>query len=84
MATHSSVPAWRIPGTGEPGGLLPMGSHRVGHHWSDTAAAAYTLLYTYTHLNICTIKIYTLFYIYIIDNPTRAYSIAQESTLNIL
>ena len=31
MATHSSVPAWRIPGTGKPGGLLSMGSHRVGH-----------------------------------------------------
>ena len=31
MVTHSSVPAWRIPGTGEPGGLPSMGSHRVGH-----------------------------------------------------
>ena len=31
MATHSSVLAWRIPGTGKPGGLLSMGSHRVGH-----------------------------------------------------
>ena len=31
MATHSSVLAWRIPGTGEPGGLPPMGSHRVEH-----------------------------------------------------
>ena len=31
MATHSSVLAWRIPGMGDPGGLLPMGSHRVGH-----------------------------------------------------
>ena len=31
MATHSSVLAWRIPGTAEPGGLLSMGSHRVGH-----------------------------------------------------
>ena len=31
MATHSSVLAWIIPGTGEPGGLLSMGSHRVGH-----------------------------------------------------
>ena len=31
MATHSSILAWRIPGTGEPGGLLSMGSHRVGH-----------------------------------------------------
>ena len=40
MATHSSVPAWRIPGTGEPGGLPPMGSHRVGHNWSNLAAAA--------------------------------------------
>ena len=31
MATHSSILAWRIPGKGEPGGLLSMGSHRVGH-----------------------------------------------------
>ena len=31
MATHSSVLAWRIPGTGEPGGLLSVGLHRVGH-----------------------------------------------------
>ena len=38
MATHSSVLAWRIPGTGEPGGLPSMGSHRVGHDWSDLAA----------------------------------------------
>ena len=40
MAIHSSVLAWRIPGTGEPGGLLSMGSHRVGHDCSDLAAAA--------------------------------------------
>ena len=40
MATHSSVLAWRIPGTGEPGGLPSMGSHRVGHDGSDLAAAA--------------------------------------------
>ena len=40
MATHSSVLAWRIPGTGEPGGLPPTGSHKVGHDWSDLAAAA--------------------------------------------
>ena len=40
MATHSSVLAWRIPGMGEPGRLLSMGSHRVGHNWSDLAAAA--------------------------------------------
>ena len=39
VATHSSVLAWRIPGTAEPGGLPSMGSHRVGHYWGDLAAA---------------------------------------------
>ena len=39
-ATHSTVLAWRIPGTGEPGGLPSTGLHRVGHDWSDLAAAA--------------------------------------------
>ena len=39
MATHSSVLAWRIPGTTDPGGLPSMGSHRVGHNWNDLAAA---------------------------------------------
>ena len=38
MATHSSVLAWRIPGMGEPGGLPSLGSHRIGHNWSDLAA----------------------------------------------
>ena len=41
MATHCSVLAWRIPGAAEPGGLPSLGSHRVGHDWSDLAAAAY-------------------------------------------
>ena len=40
MATHSSVLAWRIPGTGEPQGLPSMGSHRVGQDCSDLSAAA--------------------------------------------
>ena len=40
MATHSSVLAWRIPGTAGPVGLPSMGSHRVGHTWGDVAAAA--------------------------------------------
>ena len=44
MATHSSVLAWRIPGTGKPGGLPSMGSHRVGHDWSNLAAAVATSL----------------------------------------
>ena len=45
MATHSSVLAWRIPGTRESGGLPSMGSHRVGHDWSDLAAAAAVCIY---------------------------------------
>ena len=40
MATHSSIPAWRIPGTGEPAELPSLGSHRVGHDCSDGAATA--------------------------------------------
>ena len=52
MATHSSVLAWRIPRTGEPGRLPSMGSHRVGHDRSNLAAA-----YTY----IC-ILFYILFH----------------------
>ena len=39
LFSHSSVLAWRIPGTGEPDGLPSMGSHRVGHDWSDLAEA---------------------------------------------
>ena len=44
MTTHSSVLAWRIPGTEEPGGLPSMGSHRVRHDWSDLASAAVQLV----------------------------------------
>ena len=50
VATHSSVLAWRIPGMGEPGGLPSMGSHRVGHDWSDLAAAA-AVLYIFLFKN---------------------------------
>ena len=52
MATNSSVLAWRIPGTAEPGGLPSMGLHRVGHDWSDLAAAA-------THTSKVMLKIQT-------------------------
>ena len=45
MATHSSVLAWGIPGMAEPGGLPSMGSHRVGHDWSDLTEAAAATLY---------------------------------------
>ena len=47
MATHSSVLAWRIPGTGEPSGLPSMGLHRVGHDWSNLAAAACSATQSY-------------------------------------
>ena len=43
MATHSSILPWRILGMAEPGGLSSMGSYRVGHDWSDLAAAAASL-----------------------------------------
>ena len=52
MATHSSVLAWRIPGTGEPGGLPSMGSHRVGHDCSDLAAAAPFLCFSLSGLSV--------------------------------
>ena len=55
MATHPSILAWRIPGMGEPGGLPSMGLHRVGHDWSDLAAAAAERLSTHIPLLIITL-----------------------------
>ena len=49
MATHSSVLTWRIPGTGEPGGLPSMGSHRVRHDWRDLAAWDYHYIHTHSY-----------------------------------
>ena len=46
MATHSSVLACRIPGTGEPGGLPSVGSHRVGHDWSDLVVVVVVYLFS--------------------------------------
>ena len=73
MATHSSVLAWRIPGMGEPGGLLSMGSHIVGHNWSDLAAAAaaalWCIILDISHiLNICEISYQ---YIYFKGKPLK-------------
>ena len=56
MATHSSVLAWRIPGTGEPHGLPSMGLHRVGHDWSNLAAIAAWFFKWYNYLR--TIEIF--------------------------
>ena len=44
MATHSSILAWRIPGTEDPGGLPSMGLHRVGYEGSDLAAACLLII----------------------------------------
>ena len=52
MATHSSVLAWRIPGMTEPDGLPSMGSHRVGHDWSNLAAAAARTKW-FCHVVVC-------------------------------
>ena len=48
MATHSSILAWRIPGTVGPGGLPSMGSYRVGHDWSELAAAVSAATYMFS------------------------------------
>ena len=60
MATPSSVLAWRIPGLGEPGGLPSMGSHRVGHDWSDLAAAAdsWTMFCVSLYMCVCILCAY--------------------------
>ena len=57
MGSHSSVVAWRIPGMGEPGGLLSIGSHRVGHERSNSAAA--DSLFMFKNLSIVSHVIYT-------------------------
>ena len=77
MATHSRVLAWRIRGMGEPGGLPSMGSHRVGHDWSDLAAAAvewYTYIYIYIY-----VYIYIWFNKY---NDLKIRSILQQAKRN--
>ena len=62
MATHSSVLAWRIPGTAEPGGLPSMGSHRLGHNWSDLAAAAAVNVTSLTRLiSFCSLSLSPFF-----------------------
>ena len=63
MATHSSVPACRIPGTGQPGGLSSMGSHRVGHDWSDLAAAPAAFLMWDLSILLYVLLIYSIIYV---------------------
>ena len=86
MAMHSSVLAWRIPGTQEPSGLPSMGSHRVGHDRSNLAAAvataadlgkaidfhmlAFIMCYCTTFFH-CLSSIFLLFFWYLLDFPGR-------------
>ena len=81
MAAHSSVLAWRIPGTGEPGGLPSLGSHRVGHDWSDLAVVV-GLLHcskrcdSFQNLEgtwfACALLQLSTFYVYLPSGPCRA------------
>ena len=61
MATHSSVLTWRIPGTGEPGGLLSMGSHRVGHDCCNLASAV--LFFLFKDWIACYIQLFKIVFI---------------------
>ena len=70
MATHPSVLAWRIPGTREPGGLLSIGSHRVGYNWTDLAAAAanYRVLICWT----CQFQSSSLFFVVLASSVSKS------------
>ena len=74
MAAHSSVLAWRIPGTGKPGGLPSMGSHRVRHDWSDLAAAAAAACFfikNYFSLISCKCKVYSVLINILLSHATH-------------
>ena len=76
MASHSSVLAWRIPGMRQPGGLPSVGSHRVGHEWSDLAAAAAirSKWKVYTLKRISALKKKKILHFVIIDEPGEHYA----------
>ena len=75
MATHSSVLAWRITGTGDPGGLPSLGSHRVRHNWSDLAAAPACPLYLYD----CVLLFLSFSLLNILDSTHEWYHIVLET-----
>ena len=79
MATHSSVLAWRIPGIGEPGGLPSMGSHRIGHDWSDLAAAA--AQYLIRHSMPAGLELYLSFVLALFPIPVP--SLQQENNYRL-
>ena len=65
MATHSSVLALRIPGMGEPGGLPSMGSHRVGHNWSNLVAVA--ILFTVMSCNFSMVNFWKIIFVRMLE-----------------
>ena len=73
MATHSSVLAWRIPGKGEPGGLLSMGLHRVGHNWSNLAVHLYNSLESLSKLLFDMDFVPNILNIYLIWSGTQTF-----------
>ena len=78
MATHSSVLAWRIPGTGEPGGRPSLGSYRVGHDWSDlAAAAAFSDIYKISTRLLWLYNIWKMFCIFNLFLWVCCYSVTQ-------
>ena len=79
MATCSSVLAWRIPGMGEPDGLPSMGSRRVGHDWSDLAAAAVITL----NVNGLNSPIKRLRLVVWMKNQDQLYGVYKRLTLEL-
>jgi len=74
MATHSSIPAWRIPWTEEPGGLQSTGSQRVGHDWVQVAFFCPPQRYEFHHgnssiLQQCAVQIHSRFFRHFPHHP---------------
>jgi len=88
MATHSSVLAWRIPGTGEPGGLLSMGSHRVGHDWRNLAAAAvgvqWYLIFNFNKVISSSLSSWIMLLMLFLKGPSRFSSILSSRSFIVL
>ena len=80
MATHSSVLAWKIPGTGEPHGLPSMGSHRVRHDWSNLAAAAVAI---HERCIMCNFTYMVQFSHSVTSNSVTPWTAALEASLSI-
>ena len=85
MTTHSSILAQRILWTGEPGGLISMGSHRVGHDWSDLEAAAICIT-TYIYCSTLKFRQLKLFceYSYWIHNQQWKIQVLKYVTQGIM